>query len=637
MGVGSRTSGEGGIGRPARIWLVLLFCLSLVCVGGASAAVTEAEAQETNAAPVAKDNEYRVKKDGTLRISNPGVLRNDLDPDGDRLSASRQSSPRHGRLSLRSGGSFVYTPDKGYRGKDSFVYEAADATGGTDTATVEITVWSPDRLPLARNNAYGVEEDKILTVPAPGVLKNDAEAYGRSLFATKVTDPGNGSLSLNRNGSFVYTPDADFDGEDSFVYRARDNKGHDDQGTVRIAVGAVNDAPVFTGAAGNTSQTIDEGAELAALEATDADGDTLTFELTGGSLPPGITLENGGRFAGVAGGRAAGNYTADIKVSDGDGEAASTRLEVTVNPVEEAAVASDADVTTDEDVAKTITLSATDADTDNLTFSINPPGEGTLGPPSAPDCNTSAGTATCTTTVLYTPDADYNGPDSFTYTAGDSASATVRITVNAVNDKPVAEADSKTTPENTPLVFPASDLVANDSEGAANENAQTLTVTEVTNPQHGTVVLEGGEITFTPQTDYNGPASFDYTVCDSGQECSTQTAKVNVTVSPVNSRPTASATPESLDIDEDAVAQTVTLAGADSETGAANLRFKITEAPTHGVLKQETTTLGTDDGFTGSPTDVTYKPDADYNGSDSFRFEVTDRGDPDNCGAPAAA
>ena len=617
--------------------MVLLFCLLLVCVGGASAAVTEAEAQGTNAAPVAKDNEHRVKKDGTLRISAPGVLRNDLDPDGDQLSARRQSSPRHGRLTLRSGGSFVYTPDKGYRGKDSFVYEAADATGGTDTATVEITVWSPNRLPLARNNAYGVEEDATLTVPAAGVLKNDAEAAGRRLFATKVTDPGNGSLSLNRDGSFVYTPDADFDGEDSFVYRARDNRGRDGQGTVRITVGAVNDAPVFTGAAGNTSQTIDEGAELAALEAADADGDTLTFELTGGSLPPGITLDSGGRFAGVAGGRAAGNYTADIKVSDGDGESATTQLAITVNGVEETAVASDADVTTDEDVAKTITLSATDADTDNLTFSVGSPGHGSLGAPSAPDCNTSAGTATCTTTVLYTPDADFNGPDSFTYTAGDSASATVRIAVNAVNDKPVAEADSKTTPENTPLVFPASDLVANDSKGAANENAQTLTVTEVTNPQNGTVVLDSGEITFTPQADYSGAAGFDYTVCDSGQACSTQTAAVNVTVSPVNSGPTASAIPESLDIDEDAAAQTVTLAGADTETGAANLRFKITEAPTHGVLEKGATALGTDDGFTGSPTDVTYEPDADYNGPDSFRFEVIDRGDPDNCGAPAPA
>jgi hypothetical protein len=627
--------------RASKLWWILLFCMLLVIVG-ASAAI--AAALVPNSDPVAKDNGYRVHKGEILKRSAPAVLGNDSDPDGDRLSAARASSPRHGKLTLRSNGSFVYTPKEGYHGMDSFTYAASDGNGGTDTARVEITVWPVIKPVLARNDLFQTKEDVTLNHQAPGVLRNDAEVEGRRLSAQKVSGPSHGTLNLDPHGSFVYTPSPDFNGEDSFVYRASDRTGLADKGTVTIAVGAVNDPPAFSGAASNTSQTIDEGTGLAALEATDVDGDTLTFERTGGSLPQGITLNNGGTFSGTAGGRSAGNYTANVEVSDGNGGSDATDLATTVNQVDVSPEAAADPVSTDEDTPKTLTLSATDEDSDNLTFSTSSPGHGSLGTVSAPNCSTTAGTASCTATVEYTPDADYYGPDSFTYKANDGNSdsnqATVDITVNAVNDAPAANDDTKTTPENTPLDFPASDLFANDTKGATNEDGQTLSVTEVKNAQHGTVSLDNSaQITFTPEADYNGPASFEYTVRDDGQsngvdDFKSDTGTVDVSVSPVNSKPTASATPSGLDIDEDAAAQTITLSGSDAETGAANLLFTITEAPAHGVLKKDTTVLTNGDTFVGNPTDVTYKPDADYNGSDPFSFKVTDRGDPDNCGAP---
>src|SRR5919109_3382738 len=90
--------------------------------------------------------------------------------------------------------------------------------------------------------------------------------------------------------------------------------------------------------------------------------------------------------------------------------------------------------------------------------------------------------------------------------------------VNEVNDPPVANPDSKTTAEDTPLTFPASDLAANDSTGAANESGQTLTVTAVntTAGTHGTVSLAGGKVTYSPAANFNGTAGFTYTVCDNG-------------------------------------------------------------------------------------------------------------------------
>src|SRR5439155_743044 len=123
---------------------------------------------------------------------------------------------------------------------------------------------------------------------------------------------------------------------------------------------------------------------------------------------------------------------------------------------------------------------------------------------------------------------------------------TVNVTVTEVNDDPSASSDSKSTSEDTTLNFPASDLTTNDSAGPANESSQTLTVTSVT-PNvntHGTVLLSGGTVTYSPASNYNGPASFGYQVCDNGTTNGSSDSKcaagsVSVTVNPVNDRPTA--------------------------------------------------------------------------------------------------
>src|SRR5438093_666524 len=131
--------------------------------------------------------------------------------------------------------------------------------------------------------------------------------------------------------------------------------------------------------------------------------------------------------------------------------------------------------------------------------------------------------------VTYTPAADFNGAASFDYTvqdngttAGDRKSdaeaSTVNVTVTEVNDAPVPVADAKSVAEDGTLTFAASTLTTNDSRGPANESAQTLTVTAVaaTASTHGTVSLAAGNVTYTPAADFNGAASFEYTVQDNG-------------------------------------------------------------------------------------------------------------------------
>lgn len=147
----------------------------------------------------------------------------------------------------------------------------------------------------------------------------------------------------------------------------------------------------------------------------------------------------------------------------------------------------------------------------------------------------------------YSPDAHYFGSDSFTFKANDSALdsnvSTVSVTVTEINNDPSAVKDNKETAEDSSLNFPSSDLTSNDSAGPG-EGAQTLTVDSVISivNTHGSVNLSAGQITYTPDANYNGPASFDYHMCDDGTtdgapdpKCATGT--VNVTVSPVNDAP----------------------------------------------------------------------------------------------------
>ncbi|MBI4311414.1 MAG: tandem-95 repeat protein [Chloroflexi bacterium] len=237
-----------------------------------------------NHAPVAVNDSYSTNEDTALSVGAPGVLGNDTDADGDPLTAVIVAGPAHGTLTLNANGSFTYTPAANYNGGDSFTYRANDGKAGSNVATASIDVIAVNHAPVAVNDSYSTNEDTALSVGAPGVLGNDTDAERNPLTAALVTGPAHGTLSFNANGSFTYTPASNYNGGDSFTYRANDGKAGSNVATVGINVTNVNDAPV---ANAGPDQAANRGALVTlAGTGTDVDGDALAYLWVQTAGPP---------------------------------------------------------------------------------------------------------------------------------------------------------------------------------------------------------------------------------------------------------------------------------------------------------------------------------------------------------------
>jgi len=314
----------------------------------------------------------------------------------------------------------------GWDGSQNGYYTLDDLTPGSYNFNNDqggIFDLKPDYPPVAANNSYSVNEDQPLSVAAPGVLGNDSDTWGDPLIAVKDTNPSNGTLALNANGSFTYWPKANFNGTDSFTYHARDGKYNSATVKVTITVGSVNDAPVAVndsysvsedqtlnvaapGVLGNDSDV--EGNPITAVKDTDPGSGTLTINANGS-----FSYKPNANFSG----------TDSFKYHAWDGTAGSNvaTVTITVNGVNDPPAANNQSVTAEGNTAKAITLTATDVDGDALTYTIvTSPSHGGLSgtPPN----------------VIYTPAPNYSGNDSFTFRVYDgkaeSELATVSITVN---------------------------------------------------------------------------------------------------------------------------------------------------------------------------------------------------------------
>ncbi|WP_193378524.1 fibronectin type III domain-containing protein, partial [Singulisphaera acidiphila] len=248
--------------------------------GSIDSAVAVVTIQVTQSAPVAVDDVYTVAHGRTLVVTTRGVLYNDTDADDDPLFATLITDVEHGTLTLNPDGTFTYLPNAGFTGTDSFIYQVSDGLDVGNQAKVTIRV--TQTAPVAVDDVYRVGHDRTLTVTTGGVLFNDRDAENDPLTAILVTNVQHGTLVLNANGTFTYTPNAGYSGIDRFTYQASDGLLTSNTATVTITVS--DTAPVARNDAYSVRHdrtlTVTSGGVL--FNDTDAEDDPLTAILVTG-------------------------------------------------------------------------------------------------------------------------------------------------------------------------------------------------------------------------------------------------------------------------------------------------------------------------------------------------------------------
>ena len=581
----------------------------------------------------AQGDSATVAEDTSIEID---VLANDGDRDG--LTIQTFTNGANGAVTQTAGG-LTYAPTLNYNGPDSFTYDVTD-NDETQTVTVNVTVTPVNDAPVATDDGATVVAGGSVAVD---VLDNDDDADGDALTVTAASGASNGLVAFTPQG-VTYTPAAGFTGTDRFTYDVSDGQGGTDTATVDVTVtpvpvsptGTVSLVPSNTGFL-RPNETVSFALTTApdfpmfdsfeafltydasALEYKGAVFSSI-FDTSSGqaaSAPPPPTDAEGeitldGLFTGTAftgdpaGGetvvtltfeaRTAGTAEISLEGSDngffffGGGtpilvDPVSAQVEVNSLPTataDAAVVAEDASVVidvldNDDDVDAGDMLSIAD-----VTQGSNGKVEVTTGG------------------LLYTPKADFAGTDTFTYSVFDgkeTVQATVTVDVTAVNDAPIALPGAATVAEDGTITIDLNDLVS-DVDGPS----LTFTVGEVSS---GTTTILNGVVTYTPAGDYNGPASFDYTVSD-GEF--TATATVDVTVEAVNDRPVAVA--DTLELDENTSMDVDVLAN-DTDVDGDTLSVKSVNPGTNGSVS-----------LVGGV--VTYTPNEGYVGEDSFTYVVQD-------------
>jgi VCBS repeat-containing protein len=418
------------------------------------------------------------------------------DPNGDPLVFALVTGPAHGVLTFAADGSYSYAPDPDYVGSDSFVVSVADDNGGTSVATIALEVTAVNDSPVASASPVSAVEDGA----ASGrILATDVD--GDALTYTLATPPARGTLVLAADGSYTYTPAADFFGNDSFAVTVGDGNGGSVIVTVPVTVTAVNDAPVASAAA---IAIVEDGQGNGQLVARDADGDPLTYAL---ATPPAngtVVLLADGRYIYTPRPDVNGSDSFVITVDDGRGGVVQVVVPVTIAAANDAPTASADPAATTEDAAVTGRIIAADRDGDAVSYAIGTaPRHGSV-------------TILADGTYRYVPGADVNGSDSFTVIVSDgnggSTSITVPVTIAAVNDAPTIAAAPVTGPAITtaaeqPVTI---EILAT----ATDRDGDRLRVSAATASSGNVVINPDGTITFVPAPGFTGAATIAYTVTD---------------------------------------------------------------------------------------------------------------------------
>lgn len=608
------------------------YLVTNIIAGESSTQTVAITVSGVNDLPVALDDSFTLDEDSDLSAS---VLSNDSDVDDDSLTVNTSpvSDVSNGSLLLNADGTFTYTPDANFNGVDSFTYSISDGNGGEQQATVNITINPVIDTPVALADSFSAIEDTLFSnTLLNGLLQNDSHGDGDTLTlnTTPVSSVSNGVLVLSSDGTFTYTPNDNFNGTDSFVYEISDSNGATAQATATITVDSVTDLV--------TASEIETGNEDNNIVSTVSTGDStssggaLSYSLisgpTNGTLSSPINTLTG-NYTYTPNADYVGGDSFQYLVSDSaSGESSVETVSITVNSV--------VDLTAMDDtlIVAFNTLTGGDVSTNDNTTSSG----GDAGLTFSLDSDVSNGVLVFNAdgTYTYNPTGigSIGGSDSFTYlvtdaASGESSTQSVNITINAENTAPEGSDSSTTIDEDnsyTLLVadFGFSDVVENDTFTGVRIDALpllgslTLLGAAVTAGQIIPVAsITAGDLIFTPAENGNGSpyTSFTFSVQDSAGSIDSVPNTFTVNVSPISDLPVA--LNDSFDVIQN-TAFTATLANGvllnDSDGDGDTLTVNTTPVSdvTGGTL-----VLNSDGTFT-------YTPNLDFNGSDSFIYEIDD-------------
>ncbi len=588
--------------------------LTATVTGGPSMSDTfQLTVTPVNDPPTAANDSLEVNEDSGATVVN--VLGNDsAAPDtGETLTVTAVTQPANGSASL-TGGVVRYTPASHFNGADAFTYTVSDGNGGSANASVSVTVNAVNDPPTANAQTVSTSEDTSKVITFTG-----SDVDGEAPTFTVVSGPSHGSLT-GTGASRTYTPAADFNGADSLTFMALDAAGAESApATVSINVTPVNDAPSFTKGADQTlaedagPQSV-SGWATAVSPGPNESAQAVSFLVTNNTnaalFSSAPAVDPSGTLSFTAAANASGSATLTLVARDDGGTAnggqdtsAAQTFTITVTPVNDPPNAQDQSVTTPEDTARFISLAATDAEGNPLTYTVT----------SGPSHGTLTGTLSSRT---YTPAAHYSGPDSFTFkvtdSAGaDSAPATVSITVTPVNDAPVNTVPGpQATDQNATLVFSAANSNAvsvSDVDAGTDPLRVTLTASNGTLTLGGTTGLtftagDGtddvtmtfastqnnlnaalGGLAFKPNAGYSGAASLQINTSDQGFNgaggARSDTDFVSITVRPGSIEFTQS----SYSVNEGAGALAVTVRRTGDTSQSASVAYATEDGSNPGV------------------------------------------------------
>ncbi len=542
------------------------------------------------------------------------LIANDIPAPGltiDGTSLSIVTPPVNGVLVNNGDGTVTYTPNPDFAGTDSFQYTVANNNGAvSNIATADITVTAVNDPPVANDDSTSTVED---TAVAINVLSNDTDIDGiiDPTTVVVVSGPANGTTAVDPStGVITYTPSLGFNGVDTFTYTVNDDGGAtSNQATVTITVSA---RPVAVDDTATTPENTPVGIPVTT---NDFDPDGL--------IDPGTVAIVTGPASGSVVVNATGvvTYTPDISfvgvdtftytVNDNDGLVSnSATVTVTVTEANADPIAVDDTAITLENTSVSIPVTANDFDPDGA---IDETSVAIASPPANGLTVVSVDGNTGQAIVTYTPNISFVGIDTFTYTVQDlqgaiSNQATVTVTVNEANQPPIAVDDLATTNEDVPVVI---NVLTNDSDPDGSLDITSVAV--IGGPSNGATSVNAvtGEVTYTPNLNFNGTDVFTYTVIDD-QGALSNPATVTVTINAVNDPPVAN------DDNVTAVIETpitfnILTNDLDVDSPLDPASIVILAGPVNGSLSVNTTTG-----------DVTYTPNPEFLGTDVFTYIISD-------------